>query len=350
MTTVSELPTIPVVDVGARYAIELVERFPETVHALLDTAAKGVPRSALRTADRISRRWLRRWRSPYLDEIDIIARKLGRPGAHFFNVHYEWGCTTAAKPSPDRATARLVRVLDWKTNGLGRFITAARITGEAGPWISLTWPGFTGALQAMAPGRFAAALNQAPMRSPIGAFYLDWAANRMRVWTMPHPTPGQLLRQVFEQAHDFDTARAMLMETPVSAPGIYTLAGLRPHETCVIERDEETARLILPDAASGTGACAANDWQGELPVRRWARGNDSSGRRQGMLPLEAELDPDMRWLEPPILNPTTRLVMVADASVGRLVARGYEAYGPATKALVLDEGADVTRRRLRQRA
>ena len=35
------------------------------------------------------------------------------------------------------------------------------------------------------------------------------------------------------------------------------------------------------------------------------------------------------------LPPLTRLIMVADAALGRLVAQGYEADGPATATLEL---------------
>jgi hypothetical protein len=47
-------------------------------------------------------------------------------------VHYEWGCTTAAKPGMDGASARLLRALDWNVNGLGRHIVAARTASAFG--------------------------------------------------------------------------------------------------------------------------------------------------------------------------------------------------------------------------
>ena len=48
-----------------------------------------------------------------------------------------------------------------------------------------------------------------------------------------------------------------------------------------------------------------------------------------------ELVPDFSWLAPPVLNPTTRVVMVSDAAEGRLVAQGFEAMRPATAPLEL---------------
>ena len=326
------LPAIPVIDVGPRYAIDLIEKAPRVVHALLDDAGGHMPAAALRAADAISRAWLARWGSPYLPEIDAVRRLLRRPGAHFFNVHYEWGCTTGAKPAPDGGSARLVRVLDWKTHGLGRNVVAARVKCAAGDWVTLTWPGYTGVLQGMAPGRFCAAINQAPMRSPLGAFYLDWAANRARVWRLSHPTPAHLLRHVFEAAPDYATARRMLVETPICAPAIFTLAGLAAEETCVIERQEDSAAV----AEGGLrGACTANDWQHSRAAPARGRGCENAARVALLDGVGTEFDPGLPWLKEPVLNPTTRLVLIADARQGRLLAQGFEAGGAATRPLEL---------------
>lgn len=51
--------------------------------------------------------------------------------------------------------------------------------------------------------------------------------------------------------------------------------------------------------------------------------------------ISTEFDPDFRWLASPLLNAETRLVMIADAAEGRLIARGIEARGPATETLDL---------------
>ena len=122
-------------------------------------------------------------------------------------------------------------------------VIAARVAGPAGPFVTLTWPGYTGVLTAMAPGRFSAALNQAPMRKAIGFYVLDWAVNRRRVWKMPHPTPAHLLRAVFEEAEMFADAKRRLMSEPISTPAIFSLAGVKPSETVVIERSETEARV-----------------------------------------------------------------------------------------------------------
>ena len=325
----STLAEIPILDVGPDFPMETLERELDRAHRLLDAATRIVPRQALASLDRVSRRWLARWDNAHLPEIDRIARTLGRPGAYFLSVNYEWGCTCRVAPSPDGTSARLVRVLDWRTDGLGRNVIAARVRGHAGPFVTLTWPGYTGVLQAVAPGRFAAALNQAPMRKALGYYYLDWAANRRRVWRMPHGTPAHLLRSVFERAENYRHAKDMLTRTPISTPAIFSLAGIDADETCVIERKETEAQVH-------TGRqIAANHWQ-TIGWTGHARGTDSAGRACQMSGVPTGFDAELDWLKEPILNEMTRLVMIADASSGRFMAQGFETHGPATRVLMAD--------------
>lgn len=322
------LPKIPVVATGSSFPMETLKAERARLDDLLTAATTHAPPAALRQLDKISRYWLQRWNSPDLPEIDSIAKAVGRPGAYFFSVNYEWGCTTAAKPSPDQATARLMRVLDWRTPGLGRNLIAADVAGKTGRYIALTWPGYTGILTAMAPGRFAAALNQAPMRRSSGIFVLDWARNRARVWRTPHQMPGHLLRRVFEECTTFAEARERLITTPVCSPAIYILAGLKRNETAVIERTETEARVH-----DGSNV-AANHWQAAGWHGR-PRGQDSAGRACLMHTVPPEFDASFPWLQSPVLNPNTRLACVADASLGRMIAQGYEAEKPATQVLDL---------------
>jgi hypothetical protein len=324
----SHLEPIPVLDTGPDFPMQTLVAYEARAHALLDQATAAVPSAALRQLDKVSRRWLEKWQNAHLAEIDAIARRLARPGAYFFSVNYEWGCTCRVSASPDHQSARLIRVLDWKTPGLGKHVLAARVSGAAGRYVTLTWPGYTGVLTAMAPGRFSAALNQAPMRKAVGFYVLDWAANRRRVWTMPHPTPAHLLRTVFEQAASFAEAKRILTSDPISTPAIFSLAGLKPAETVVIERTETEARVH-----EGANV-AANHWQAP-GWRGRARGEQSAERACLLHRIPPELDADFSWLIPPVLNPNTRLVMVADAAAGRLVAQGYEDMAPATQPLTM---------------
>ncbi|MDX2287652.1 MAG: hypothetical protein NW217_02370 [Hyphomicrobiaceae bacterium] len=325
----TELPPIPVLDTGLDFPLTSLRAHEARAHRLLDRATRRVPKAALRSLDAISRRWLARSCPDHLAEIDAVAAVLRRPGAHFLSVSYEWGCTCLAAPSPDGRSARLIRVLDWRTAGLGENVIAVRVQSPPGPFVTLTWPGYTGVLQAMAPRRFSAALNQAPMRSPAGVYAVDWAMNRRRVWTSCASTPSHLLRHVFAAATTFAEAVEMLTATPIAAPCIYIVAGLAPDETAVIERSETAASV-----ARGGSQAAANHWS-IAPWPSRARGHDSAGRARRMADVTPHLDASLPWLRAPILNPLTRLVMIGDAASGQVVARGIEREAPATAPLCL---------------
>lgn len=322
------LRPIPVLDCGTDFPMATLAAHEDRVHALMDLATRKVPAAALRQLDRVSLAWLEKWENDHLPEIKAIAERIARPGSYFFSVNYEWGCTCRVAPSPDQRTARLVRVLDWRTPGLGRNVIAARVAAPAGGFVTLTWPGYTGVLTAMAPGRFAAALNQAPMRKTAGFYVLDWAANRHRVWHMPHPTPSHLLRRVFQEAGSYAEAKELLIRVPISTPAIFSLSGLKANEITVIERKETEARVH--DGAN----VAANHWQ----APGWTghpRGHDSPGRARQMHGVAPDLDASFPWLKAPVLNERTRIAMVADAAEGRLVAQGFEDALPATEPLEL---------------
>ena len=113
-----------------------------------------------------ARRWLRRSRSPY-----VCRRSRGSPsildfsGVWLLNASYQWACTALARE--EDGVPWLVRTLDWPFRGLGRHAEVARMRGSGGDFFSITWPGYVGALTAMAPFRFAACVNQAPMRRRI---------------------------------------------------------------------------------------------------------------------------------------------------------------------------------------
>ena len=53
---------------------------------------------------------------------------------------------------------------------------------------------------------------------------------------------------------------------------------------------------------------------------------------------------DFAWLTPPILNPTTRVAMLAEAGSGRLRVLGIENEAAATALFSLDEKEGALRR------
>jgi hypothetical protein len=325
------LPAIPLHDVAD--ASDLLRLEPERLAALIAAAERRYPALAIVFADQLSRYWLVRAENPYLREIERVAAALGRPGAYFLNLSYEWACTCSVGPTPNGRAARLTRVLDWPFDGLGAEVVAARHESPAGPWINLTWPGFTGCIQGHAPGRFAAAFNQAPLRRRGPSIVIDWACDRYGLWRSRGLPPGHVLRQVFETAPDYAAAKAMLAETPLALPAIFSLVGVAPGEQAVIERLEDRAEVHEGPQV------AANHWMGRaLPPAR-SRGTASDRRAAVMLSIADTAGADLAWLQPPVLNPTTRLALYAEPASGHLVAQGFEAAGRqgATAVTALSE-------------
>ena len=103
---VSGLPAIPVIECGPGFPHATLEAHEEKTHALLDVATRRYPRQVLSGLDWVSRAWLVRSNNGHLAEIEAIATALDRPGAYFFSVNYEWGCTCRAAPSEDGSSAR----------------------------------------------------------------------------------------------------------------------------------------------------------------------------------------------------------------------------------------------------
>src|SRR5438477_19024 len=225
-----DLATIPVVDVRlggpVRHALEGRER----AQALRDDCLKwlpGIARTMLPAMDAVTRRWLKRSRSPYVTDVTRIADKLGFSGIWFLNGSYQWGCTALAREQD--GTPWLARTLDWPFSGLGRHVEVARMQGAAGEFFSVTWPGYVGSLTATAPGRFGAAINQAPLYRRTRHPWLrpfDIAANAINTWwRVRHIPPDQLLRHVFETCATFDEAKRQLETVPVARPVIFSVVG-----------------------------------------------------------------------------------------------------------------------------
>jgi hypothetical protein len=322
------LPEIPVVDLGSGDAAELVRLERQRAAALLGIGHAVYPRWLLAFGDRRSRAWLERQSNPYLPEIDRVAASLGAPGVHMLNMSYEWACTTGAHHERAAEGCRLLRVLDWPMPGLGRHAVVTRQQGAAGPWLNVTWPGFVGSLTGMAPGRFAAAFNQPPLRRRTPFLVTDWAADRIGWWRSRALPPAHLLRRVFERARDFEEAKAMIAETPLCLPAFFVLAGTKPDEAVVIER-LETRAFVHPAPAA-----VANHFLGAR-IRGRARGQESRQRRQMMLKALGRGARDFAWLEWPVLNGDTRLAVEANAATGELLVWGFEPDGPATRPLRL---------------
>ena len=322
------LPEIPLVRLGAAGPAALIDAEPERFSAIMQAGRAHYGTGALARGDALSKRWLGRQANPYAGEIGAIAARAETPGAYLLNLSYEWTCTTSAAADPSGTGNRLLRTLDWPLDGLGRNVVVAETEGAAGTYLNVTWPGFAGVATAMAPGRFAAALNQPPMRRWTPSCWLDWGINRVRVWRRRALPPVHLLRRVFDECRSYAEARRMLSETPLAMPAFFTLSGLGADEGCVIERREDRADIREAPAS------VANHWMAVRQPGR-ARGIDSEGRYRLMEALRDQTPDDFTWVQPPILNETTRLAVIANAAAGRLKVQGWEADGPATRPFTL---------------
>jgi hypothetical protein len=335
--SMNRLPSIPVIDLRDGGPPRHAELNSDRARSLRDACLGFFPRAAMPLVpmlDWASRRWLARSRSPYLPEIAQIASTLEFSGVWLLNASYQWGCTSRAFEQDGMPW--LIRTLDWPFRGLGRHAEVARMRGAAGEFFSVTWPGYVGALTALAPSRFAACVNQAPMRRHTAHRWLrayDLAVNAVAVWRsgdlMP---PDQLLRQTFELCSDFAAARHVLESVPVSRPVIYVLIGCAPGERCVIERTETgfATREHETSAANDWVPCQAG-WEGRIGTRRFFISTfaDAAGysraRRESLIEWAgACASPGFDWVREPVLNPYTRLAVAMCPARGILRAIGYE--------------------------
>jgi hypothetical protein len=334
------LPAIPVVDVRDGGPLCHALQNPAKTRALRDGCLGIFPRPVrplVPSLDRISQRWLMRSCSPYVHEIEHIADALDISGVWLLNASMQWGCTSLA--CEQDGSPWLVRTLDWPFHGLGRHTELAHMSGEAGDFFSVTWPGYVGVLTAMAPRRFAACINQAPMWRRTRHRWLrpyDFAANAVTVWSgdgrMP---PDQLLRQTFEVCADYESARRMLERTLLSRSVIYTLVGCAAGERCVIERTEDDF------VTRGDETSAANDWvpcrpgwEGRIGTRRFLvcsfqeAADVSRARRESLAAWNGALAGGaFDWVRQPVLNPYTRLAVAINPASGVLRAVGYDLNG-----------------------
>lgn len=325
---------IPLVDLRGYTPLELLFLYRKEARILAHGALKtlGGSRLVAWAGDRTSRRWLEKSANPYLAEIRLIAEAVGVRGAFLLNTCVEWGCTAAALAGKDGPV--LHRVLDWPFPRLGELCVVAQFRGRLGDYFNVTWPGFNGVLQGMAPGRFAAAVNQAPMRKSGGGLVGDWLMGRVRTGKRLALPAVHLLRQVFETARDYAAAKTLLCQTPLAVPIIFSITGTKAGEGCIIERTEDGYAVREMGTAR---ACASNQFESQLGgyTDGWRpRPIDSPSRYAQALTIEPARE-GFSWFTPPIANVNSRLVMSANAATGQLRVMGTEGAAPVTEIFEL---------------
>jgi hypothetical protein len=207
--------------------------------------------------------------------------------------------------------------------------------GAAGEFVNVTWPGYAGTLTACAAGRFAAAINQAPLwrrtRKPWLRPY-DLAANALCTWPIRFRPPDHLLREVFETCRDFGEAKHRLETVPVARPVIFTLIGCEHGERCVIERTEEGYASRVEDTSTANDWLESKSpWEARVCATRLFKSSPeeataySCARREALASWPQPFgECDFAWVRPPVLNPFTRMAVEMCAASGTLRAVGYE--------------------------
>lgn len=332
----ADVTPIPVVDARSGGPVRHASEGHLRARALSEECLRWLPgtvRTLLPVIDAATRGWLRRSSSPYVNEVEAIAAALGFPGIWFLNGSYEWGCTSLARD--EDGAPWLARTLDWPFPGLGRYVEVVQMRGEAGDFFNVTWPGYVGTLTASAPGRFAAAINQAPLWRRTRKPWLrpmDIILNAVRTWGIHACPPDHLLRQVFETRRNFDEAKWLLETTPIARPVIFTLVGCKPCERCVIER------TVNGFVTHDENTSAANDWLHSTPpwearvssavmlTRTYEEAAANSRLRRETLAgwQDSIARPGFAWVTPPVLNPFTRIAVEMCPANGVLRVAGYE--------------------------
>ena len=316
------MKTIPFMQVSRAFGAESIRWFQDEARAMVARATWGVPRPVIGLLDRISKKFLERSGQKYQEEIAAVAWYLGRPGAYFLNANYEWGCTVKAYDTP--RGPELVRVLDWATPGLGDSVIMLKIAGDLGYWYTPSWPGFVGAIHAFAPGRFAIALNQAPLYERTGSFYLDWALERKRVWNSGGMLPVHLVRTVMEQATNYSHARALLLEAPLCGRAIFSIVGTEPGECSIIERSRYLSYLARTETAANHFVACPDDGH--------HRGHHSVERARALAEIECDpSDKEFSWLQQPVMNSRTVLAFIANPSLGTFDVCGIDKQARVTE-------------------
>lgn len=343
---------IPLFDARACGTVGYAVQRAEAARSLCDECCFGAPawmQSALRPIDLLSARWLGRTPSPYVPEMREIAARLGFPGIVTINMGFQFACTTGIAPGLSEPPL-MRRVLDWVCPGLGERVEVVRQRGQAGEYYNVTWPGAVGVLTAMAPGRFCAAINQAPLyrRTRSRALIpIDMALNLGRTMSKEHGwPPDHLLRHAFDTCADFRSAVDLLSCEPLARPALFSLAGAGANEAVLIERKEREATLYW--GASSVANAWREPQEGWTP-RAWL-GVDpiESNRARVALMRRANVDGQrgFEWLARPVLNATTRVAVEMSARDGDLLVIGYESNWKEKTAFPVTHPFDLSRETL----
>ena len=339
LMTSQSIAEIPVFEVGLLPSADLCRQNLDRVRNLIDEALSRRSHLLLplatRLLDQVSHSWLVRQASPYLEEIRQVASAVGQPGAYFLNTIYEWACSTSAAPDPGGPGARMIRVLDWGLSGIGAHVVIARHETRHGAFLNPTWPGYAGVVTAMAPGRFAAAINQGPRMPVLGINLIDGIVTHLQVLAARDAVPAaHLLRRTFEDAADFERAVEILSDEAVAIamPALFVIAGVEHEHCCVVEAWGSKRRVHYAGTSAPLGLGVANQWLSPdlagrartVPGATTHPEVDNLARRTIVTELQRGAFNGASDLPEPVINRHTVMVVTANAREGEMTVEALD--------------------------
>lgn len=219
----------PLIEPKRRAVRSLLNAFKAEAESTVGVATLRALLGGIRGLNRV-------WGGPFRAEVDAIAEAGGVDPALVLgaNLAYDAGhaaCTTASVPT-GRGPLHF-RNMDWffPRGLLRRHSAIVHVHGApAGDYLTLTWPGFFGALTAVAPGRFAVTVNFVHHPEESTRAGLAWRGVR-GFWPVPWA-----VRNVLDGARTFGEAVTELSTNLLVSPVLLMVTGTRDGEAVVIER------------------------------------------------------------------------------------------------------------------
>lgn len=266
---------------------EIAQDMDDQFRSLLQIARRSVfSRIYFKISDGFLQKRYERELSITSRELAVMNKQAGAPAVYTLNDSYDFFCTSASRIVDGKPV--ITSALDWgKLPEICKALYHAECEGEQGPYDIYNVVGYAGALRASARGRFAVALNRAPVPSYIfphlrvasqypeerwlkakaqksklvflfnaAAFAiscirgeaLDKFVSTAVSYLSTKISPPFLLREVFETATNFDEAVERIAKEKLSAPALMVLTGVNETENCAIYRTRSKCVIETTEA------------------------------------------------------------------------------------------------------
>lgn len=273
------------------------------------------------------------------DDGTVEGGKVIGTGVFAANFSFEWaGCTTRAFDTAQGPV--LVRTFDWYIKELQGKVIASTTTSEdqKGSCVQFGFLGLSGVVQAVVPGKFAIAINQAPVQRYVTKLIdspftrkIDTFISTSLAITRRGTPPLLLARKICDEARKnpsfgYNQALKMIETTGLTHSVIFTLVGVKEGQFEIVERSPTKAARI-PKRKDGSVAANNASQTGLIDGR--PRG--PSGRIEAICATHpqdlqnADLPALRRTLEQaPTLNDETVLAMATCPGTGGIDAVAWK--------------------------